>query len=350
VPTYARKKNVDGSISHVAQVRLKGFKPASKSFSTLKAARQWAEDLEGKLKHDREGGHVASDFTQLSLATLARRFLGDPETNALRYHEKLESCLGWWIEQYGSTRVADCGAALLRVARDRLRKDKAPATVNRYLAALRSAWNWGRAAQLIPQRHGWPPRLLLSEPRARSRHLSDAERDALLNAAEAHSRAMYAAIFVSIATGLRLSELLRLKWADVDFDNESVRVLVSKNDEPRSVHLPPEAGEVLRELANKPKPAATVFVDSEGDAVGVDWIEGRWKKIRTAAGLEDFRWHDLRHTTASYLAQGGSSLPEIGAVLGHKSPAATARYAHFVQGKPVTGHDKLRDKLKRVRS
>jgi integrase len=337
-------------MSHVAQVRLKGFKPVAKSFSTLKLAQHWAEGFERKLKHDREGGHVASDFTQLNLATLAHRFLDDPETNARRYHDRLESYLSWWIEQYGSTRVTDCGAALLRAARDRLSKGKAPATVNRYLAALRTAWNWARAAQLIPQRLGWPPRLLLSEPKARSRHLSDAEREALLKAAEKHSPVMYAAIFVSIATGLRLSELLRLKWADIDFDAESVRVLVSKNDEPRSVHLPPEAAEVLRGLADKPRPTAPVFVDGEGRAADVDWIEGRWKKIRSTAGLEDFRWHDLRHTTASYLAQGGSSLPEIGAVLGHKSPAATARYAHFVQGKPVTGHDKLRAKLRRAQS
>jgi integrase len=115
---------------------------------------------------------------------------------------------------------------------------------------------------------------------------------------------------------------------------------------PRAVHLLPEAADTLRGLNAEPDTKMAVFTDDAGKAVSVDWIETRWKKVRTAAGLKNFRWHDLRHTTASYLAQSGASLPEIGAVLGHKSPAATARYAHFVQGKPVTGHDKLGAKLK----
>jgi site-specific recombinase XerD len=67
--------------------------------------------------------------------------------------------------------------------------------------------------------------------------------------------------------------------------------------------------------------------------------------VRPAAGLKDFRWHDLRHSCASFLAASGASLVEIGSVLGHRSPSVTARYAHLVAGKPVTGHAKLDEKL-----
>jgi integrase len=72
---------------------------------------------------------------------------------------------------------------------------------------------------------------------------------------------------------------------------------------------------------------------------------GRWKKIHKAAKLSDFRWHDLRHSCASFLAQAGGSLPEIAHVLGHRSTVVTARYSHLVKGRAVTGHRELDAKL-----
>jgi site-specific recombinase XerD len=61
--------------------------------------------------------------------------------------------------------------------------------------------------------------------------------------------------------------------------------------------------------------------------------------------LRDFRWHDLRHSCASFLAQQGATLLEIASVLGHRSTVVTRRYAHLVQGAPVTGHAALNEKL-----
>ena len=71
-----------------------------------------------------------------------------------------------------------------------------------------------------------------------------------------------------------------------------------------------------------------------------------WKAVRSAAGLKDFRWHDLRHSCASYLAQNGSGLLEIGNVLGHKSPSVTARYSPLVEGAPLPAHAGLDKKLR----
>jgi integrase len=83
------------------------------------------------------------------------------------------------------------------------------------------------------------------------------------------------------------------------------------------------------------------FVNAAGKPLKKSWLEVRWRKVRDAAGLEDFHWHDLRHSCASFLAQKGASLLEIGSVLGHKSPSMTMRYAHLVQGAPVRGHAEL---------
>ena len=67
-------------------------------------------------------------------------------------------------------------------------------------------------------------------------------------------------------------------------------------------------------------------------------------------GLKAWPKDILRHTCASYLAQNGANLLEIGSVLGHKSPSVTQRYAHLIEGAPVTGHTKLDDKLRSERS
>jgi site-specific recombinase XerD len=68
--------------------------------------------------------------------------------------------------------------------------------------------------------------------------------------------------------------------------------------------------------------------------------------VRAAAKPQDFKWHDLRHSCASFLAQNGANLLEIGSELGHKSVTATLRYAHLVDANPVTGHAGLEAKLK----
>jgi integrase len=343
--TIRKKKGATGDRPWLAQVRIRPFKAASKTFATREEAKDWAVPLEKELKRQRKARSVRPTLTKYTVAQLARDFLDDPETKALRTSEDLALLLAWWVNHYGAERVLEFGALTLREARAKLQPGRANATVNRYLSAMRSAWNWGRAAELIPQKLSWPSRLMLTEPKGRTRFLDDDELDALLKASAAHSPAMYAAVLVSIACGVRQSELLRLKWADIDFDKQRLRVMLSKNDEARSVYLPGSAIAALKPLKRAPVVGAHVFIDAEGRPVKKSWIEHRWNGVRSAAQLRDFKWHDLRHSCASFLAQQGANLLEIGAVLGHRSASVTRRYAHLVEGAPVTGHTKLDEKL-----
>jgi integrase len=235
---------------------------------------------------------------------------------------------------------------MLRDARHALQQGRKPATVNRYLSAMRSAWNWGRAAGLVPQEQAWPSRLMLTEPKGRVRFLNDGELAALLKAASEQSPTAHAAILISLGCGIRQGELRRLKWTDLDLDKQRLRVLLSKNGESRSVYMPASAVEALRVLKRAPIVGQTVIADEEGQPVAKEWIEYRWRLIRDAAGLANFRWHDMRHSCASFLAQNGATLLEIGSVLGHRSPTVTMRYAHLVESAPVTGHTKLDEKLR----
>jgi integrase len=347
--TKKRKPRIttSGQRYYTATVRLKGFRSASKSFPTWAEAKQWAEALKRELRKQRNRGTgLHQDVARMTVAGLLHAFLEDPETQALRYHADLQALLAWWEGHYGATKVLELNVLALREARATLHPRRAPATVNRYLSAMRAAWNWGRAAGLVPSDLLWPSRLMLTEPKGRTRYLSDSELQAVLEAAAAQSPTMHAAVLVSVGCGVRQSELRRLKWTDVDLDKQRLRVLITKNNESRSVYIPQSAVDVLRTLKRAPVVGQHVIADEQGQAVAREWLTYRWHAIRDAAKLADFRWHDLRHSCASFLAQQGASLLEIGSVLGHKSPSVTMRYSHLVQGAPVTGHAALDEKLR----
>ncbi len=345
--SYQKRKNGDGSTSVLAWVRIKPFKPASKAFADQAAAKAWATSLETELRKQRDHGEARADLTALTVKGLIDEFLADPETKQLKYFTHLERLLAWWANHAGGEKVLGFGTLKLREARDQLRNGRAAGTANRYLSALRSAWNWGRAAGLVPQEKSWPTRLLLTEPRERVRFLNDVELAAVLKEARAASPFMHAAVVVSLGTGLRQGELLRLQWKDIDLDKKTVTVLISKNTRRRTVHLPGPAIDALKALKRDGVVGLKhVFVNNEGEPVDKEWLTYRWNPVRKAAGLSDFRWHDLRHSCASFLAQNGATLVEIGAVLGHSSPSVTAKYSHLVAGKAVTGSAALAEKLR----
>lgn len=345
MPTISKRTNSDGSTSWMAQVRLKGFKPVGRAFPKQHDAKEWAKALDAELRRQRERGGVRDDVAKLTLAQLSREFLADPETQQLRTHQGLSDLMAWWVNHHGAERCMRFNVIKLRESRLTLSRGRAPATVNRYLSALRSCWNWGRAAGLIPQDLLWPSRLLLTEPEGRKRFLSDPELQRLLEAAEHHSPSLHAAVLISIACGVRQSELRRLKWSDVDLERQRLRVMLSKNNESRTVYLPKAAADALRTLKRAPVVGQQIFINADGKGITKDWLIHRWNAVRTAAELQNFHWHDLRHSCASFLAQQGATLLEIGSVLGHKSPSVTQRYAHLIEGAPVTGHTALDEKL-----
>jgi integrase len=342
------RRNKDGSVSFDAQLFVTGFKRVQQSFATRAEALAWREKLKTELSKHQETGGVREDVATLTIAELAKEYLADPETQAQRAFQDRKNCVTWWVNHYGGERVRQFNVLKIRTARDKLKPGRQPATINRYLASMRACWNWGIASGLVQAESQWPKRLMLSEPKGRTRFLTDDEIARVLKASADQGPVMYAAVLVSIACGMRKGELLRLRWGDVDFDAQTLRILVTKNGESRGVHLPPSAANALRALRESKVVAldGSVFMSDEGEPIGQGWIEYRWRSVTKEAGLRDFRWHDLRHSCASILAQNGASLPEIGSVLGHQSAAATFRYSHLVAGKVVKGHAALDAKLR----
>lgn len=122
-----------------------------------------------------------------------------------------------------------------------------------------------------------------------------------------------------------------LRWPAVDFAQGVVRFLKTKTHEPRSVPLLGEARLLLEQLAQRKRPS-DVWVFARPDGRQPVEMDSAWRTARTLADIEPCRFHDLRHTFASYCAMSGASLREIAELLGHAKIAMTMRYAHLSNG------------------
>jgi integrase len=157
--------------------------------------------------------------------------------------------------------------------------------------------------------------------------LSDSERSRLFKAVRQSSwDKLYLLVLLAITTGARKGELVNLRWADVDLDRQTAYVATTKNGEPKVLPL---TDSVVVELSKFKNQEPELIFNSEITTDSPFCFYKQWKKALLSADIENFRFHDLRHTTASYLAQSGATLLEIADVLNHKQIQMTKRYAHL---------------------
>jgi integrase len=311
------------------QVRLQGVY-RSATFPTLTQARRWATQTEQAIY---EQAHFpvteASRHTLRELLARYEREVLPRKRPGTQAHQGVQ--LAWWTKQLGHLRLDQLTPARLTACRERLAETRAPATVNRYLAVLSHActvgsqeWGWLEASPLRRVRR-------LREPQGRVRWLDDAERHRLLDAcARSPNRLLLPVVVLALATGARKQELLGLTWREVDLRRARLLLLVTKTGERRSVPLTGRALTELQTLAKVRRlDTALVFPGRDGRAP-LD-IRHAWQQAVREAGLSDFRFHDLRHCCASYLAMHGASLVEIAEVLGHKTLQMVKRYAHLAE-------------------
>jgi integrase len=173
---------------------------------------------------------------------------------------------------------------------------------------------------------------LLTEPRGRVRFLSEDERPRLLAACQASSnRHLYPLVILALATGARKMELLTLTWPQVDLGRALITLHDTKNGEPRSIPITGQALDVMRTHAKVVRIGTPLVFPRQDGRRPVD-VRHAWYQALAQAEITDFRFHDLRHSTASYLAMNGASLVEIAEVLGHKTLSMVQRYAHLSEG------------------
>lgn len=166
------------------------------------------------------------------------------------------------------------------------------------------------------------------EANSRNRYLTEEEEERLLAQCKPH---IYRVVMSAIHTGLRKSELLSLSWNNVNFDHRLVTVeaAYAKNSEARSVPMSSRLTETLLPI-RMAAPNAPVFLNSEGKPYRD--ISTAFNSAVKRAGIQDFKFHDLRHTFASRLVMRGVDLTTVKELMGHRHINMTLRYAHLSPG------------------
>lgn len=166
----------------------------------------------------------------------------------------------------------------------------------------------------------------------RVRYLSTEERIHLFESCKkSRCRILYLTVLLALSTGMRYGELMGLKRSDIDWEHDVITLKETKNGEARSIPISGEPLELLKKHVHSFAPTSNLIFPSPHNPQNPIDIRSAWKKAVRGAGIEDFRFHDLRHTTASYLAMSGYGLLDIATLLGHKDLQMTKRYAHLSQ-------------------
>lgn len=328
----------DGSKSYHAEIRLRGYPTERENFRTRSAAKKWIQDTESAI---RDGRHAkTSEAKRHTLGELLDRFIAQWLPKNAKSQAKQTALLTWWKQRLGHLLLTDLTSGLIAESRDALllettarKKLRSPSTVNRYLASLSKAltvavkeWGW---LDDSPMRKVSKP----SEASARDRFLSSDEIDRLLAACKASSNTqLYLLVHLSILTAMRFSELATLKWSDVDFNICTITLRETKNGDRRVVPLTGRMEELLKQCPTYAENAlGPIFLPQRQKHAGVVSVRSAFHRALQTAGIKEFRWHDLRHTAASHLAMNGATQGELMAILGHRSPHMTRRYAHYSQ-------------------
>lgn len=329
-----KRTNQNNEVSYRVKVRLKGYPVQTSTFSRLTDARRWAQQTEAAI---REGRHFkTTEAKKRTLSEVIRRYQTVilPTKPKSQYDQTLQ--LKWWQENIGHCVLADITPALIAEQRDQLARTiterktlRSPATVNRYLAALSHVftiaikeWGWidTNPLQKVTK---------LKEPRGRVRFLSDDERQRLLQACQkSQSEYLYLVVVLALSTGARRMELLSLRWMDVDLNRGVITLHQTKNGERRLLPITGHALQLLKQYATKKFHATDLIFPAKNFKNPID-IRTPWETALKNAEIIDFRFHDLRHSAASYLAMSGATPAEIAEVLGHKTLQMVKRYAHL---------------------
>ena len=235
------------------------------------------------------------------------------------------------LPEFGRMRLNQIGHdEISRFKAKKVKAGLAAKTVNNQLTVLYCLLSEAHRRKLIL---AMPVKQWAKAPKPSFRYLNFDEASALVKAAEEPWRTM---IYVALKAGLRLGELLALRWCDVDLAQRQITVRQAfaygklgtpKSDQPRSVPISKVLLSVLEQYRHKRGP----FVFCHDDGEPLTKGECKWPLWRAsvAAGLGRIGWHVLRHTFASHLAILGAPIKHIQELLGHSDIRVTMRYAHL---------------------
>jgi len=268
------------------------------------------------------------------------------EEFATEYLKHLQADRRWWRREVSRLRilVKFFGRSFLeeitpfdveRYKADRRKTVTGPG-VNRELALLKAMlnkavlWGFARLENPVSKVAYYPERTM-------ERILAEGEAERLLAACGESLRPV---VLVALNTGMRKSEILSLRWRDVDFARRFIRVERSKNNRSRRVPMNSAVLDELKRLKAKAK-SECVFTQLRSPEVGLRCIRSAFLRACRKAGISELRFHDLRHTFATNLVMSGTDLVTLKEILGHSDISMTVRYSHPSDGRKMGAVERL---------
>ena len=306
--------------SWTAQVRIAGWRSFTKTFKKKTDAIAWSVHLENKLRDASVPTMVADSKVTLSdlviryaeeiapshkssvpetyrLRAIARSWIGELD---IRYLNKQQ------FSQYQKDRLERVSVASVHAELS---------LIKRVLDTAIKQWGCGIAENVIKTMKYSKGNV------ARTRRLEADEKDRILTAAKSQrNNYICSVIEFAIETGMRRSEILKLKWQDINLETGFALLYDTKNGEDRKVPLTKRCIEVLNQL---PRSHEYVF------PISATCLNQAWQRAVKKADIKDLRFHDLRHEAVSRFFEMGMSVPEVALISGHKDLAQLFRYTHL---------------------
>ena len=341
--TILERIDSKGKKTYQAKIRIKGYPTQSKTFERKTDAKLWANKMEHEI---RTGIYLPEKHSnQHTLAELIERYCANEINERKSDIGKVKMHLQWWKKELGAYYLNRLTPAIICDARSKLanenklkpRSFKEPlvsdekrsnSTVNRYMSSLSTVLN------VAVNEYGWlqvnPAHLTRrkTENNSRERSLTDVEMYRLLNCAEKISKELLLCVKIALSTGGRYSEIRNLKWADINFRKNYLIYYHTKNGTNRVVPL---TSELKSELLSykKVRNINSDYLFATADGLKLIDLREQFNKALEKAKIENFRFHDMRHTASTRLAESGATPLDIAAILGHKTLQMVQRYTHI---------------------
>lgn len=368
---FEKRERKDGT-RYRAKVRIRGFPMVEKTFDKLSDAKIWAQQIETSIRKG-EFQNVIKEAQKHTLNDVIVRYRDEILPNKAKSTQRAESSyLKFWEKELGEyalsfidtqtvskliVKIRDAGDTRSLSAKEAVKgplPPKSPKTVKLYRNQIEllftHARNWGwigssPVAQL--QRAS-------KANNSRVRFLDDEERESLLAACQkSPNPQLYTIVVFALSTGARLGEILTLTLNDINLKRGQAILRETKNGETRTVPIARYLNELLtthvvwvEDHYAKQAPSLRIkYLFPRQDGMAPIDIRKAWENARSKAEILDFRFHDLRHSAASYLAMNGATLLEIAAVLGHKTLQMVKRYSHLSESHTASIVSKMNDSI-----
>lgn len=298
-----------------AQVRVRGHKPQTKSFTLKSDATAWARLIEAEIQR---GVFVdTAQAEQMSVSDAIERYLQSISDNRKQLKER--STARPVIAALGAVSLFNLTNQHLAEFRDEQLKQVGPTTVVHRMSLLNKVLRIACQEWSVPFPKGIPSVRKPKRPAGRDRRLLDGEYDLLLESLS-ESPVVQSVVIFAVETAMRRGELVKIKWEHIDWQSRTLHIPETKTGVPRDVPLSERALALLERLDRSTEKVFSIRPDSVSQA-----FERAYKR----AGIEGLRFHDLRHEATSRLFEKGLNTMEVATITGHKTLEMLNRYTHL---------------------